>query len=141
MTLAMLGTLLQACGKGDSGGTGPNNPPATPAGNYTLNQIDSNTLPYKMYADTGYTLEVMSGSIAINANGKWVSKLTTRETVAGYASTYNDSTFGTWTAANGSASLTNAETTVISTATWTSADVTVSEVDGSKTRKIVYKKN
>jgi hypothetical protein len=148
VTLAALTTLwLGACGS-DGGTTGPNGPngpngpsaPATPEGNFTLNMIDSKTLPFSMYADTGYTLEIMGGSIAITANGKWVSKITSRETVAGFASTYNDSTFGTWVVSGTTASFTNTETAVVSNVTWTASDVTVNEVSGSVTRKIVYKK-
>jgi hypothetical protein len=139
MTLIAIGTLLQACGKGDS--TGPNTVPATPVGEYTLNLIEQKAMPYTWYADTGYTLEVVSGSISIKANGKWVSKIVSKETVAGFASTYSDSTFGTWTGANGSASLTNAESSSISAATWTKNDVTVTDVDGTVTRKILYRKN
>jgi hypothetical protein len=139
MTLMALGTLLQACGKGD--GTGPNAVPATPQGEYTLNMIEQKPLPYAWFSETNYTLEVTGGTISIKSDGKWVSKITSRETVAGFVSTYIDSTFGTWTSANGSASLTNAESSTISSATWTAADVTVTDVDGTTTRKILYRKN
>ncbi len=139
MTLAALGTLLAACGGGD--GTGPNGLPATPEGEYTLNLIEQKPLPYAWYSEADYKLEVTGGTISIKSNGKWVSKITSKETVAGFVSTYSDSTFGTWTAANGSASLTNAESSTISSATWTATDVTVSDVDGTTTRKILYRKN
>jgi hypothetical protein len=140
VTLGALATLwLGACGK--DGTTGPNRAPATPEGNYSLSTIEAKALPYSMFADTGYTLEITSGSIAINSTGKWVSKITSRETVAGFVSNYIDSTFGTWTAANGAATLINTETQVTSSATWTSSDVTVNEVSGGVTKKIVYKKN
>jgi hypothetical protein len=137
MTLGLLATLsLSACS-----GDGATAPGATLVGNYTLSTIDSKPLPYSVFADTGYTLDIVSGSLSIDSNGKWVSKITSRETVAGYMSTYNDSTFGTWTAASGTATLMNVETSVGSSATWTQADVTVSEVDGANTRKVVYRKN
>jgi hypothetical protein len=139
MTLVAIGTLLQACGGGD--GTGPGGTPGTPQGEYTLNMIEQKPLPYAWYTEPDYTLEVTGGSISIKSDGKWVAKITSRETVAGFVSTYNDSTFGTWTSANGSASLTNAESSTISSATWTAADVTVSDVDGTTTRKILYRKN
>ena len=138
MTLGALVTLWLGACSGDA--TGPD-VPATPEGSYSLSTIEAKPLPYSMYADTGYTLEVTSGSLAINSNGKWVSKITSRETVAGNVSTYVDSTFGTWIVAQGAATLTNAETSTTSSATWTKADVTVSEVDGSVTLKVVYRKN
>ena len=135
---------MSACGKGDSP-TGPavTPPPPTPVGSYTLNTIDAKTLPYTMYADTGYTLQVASGTISIATTGKWVSKFVTTETVAGNVSTYSDSTYGTWTVATGStvAVFINSETNVTSNGSWTAVDVTVNDVDGTTIRKIVYRKN
>ena len=132
-------TLTAAC-KGD-GVTGPVAPP-TPAGTYTLNNIDAKVLPYTMYSDTGYMLQVQSGTMSITANGKWVAKTTTLETVVGNVSTYSDSTFGTWSVAAGSklAVLINSETSVTSNATWTATDVTVNDVDGATVRKITYRR-
>lgn len=96
-----------------------------------------------MYADTGYTLQVQSGTLAITTDGKWVSKVVSRETVAGFVSTYTDSTFGTWSVAAGSktAVLTNAETNTTSSATWTSTQATVVQLDGATSHTIVYTKN
>ena len=133
---------ITACSKGE-GTTGVAAPPPTPVGNYTLSTIDAKTLPYMMYADTGYTLEVSGGTLAVTTAGKWVSKLTTRETVAGNVSTYSDSTFGTWSLPTGSkiAVFVNTETGVTSNATWTATDVTVNDVDGATTRKIIYRRN
>jgi hypothetical protein len=137
-TLVILGTLfLLACG--DSS-TGPNTG-NSPQGEFTLNTIESKALPYMMYSDTGYTLEITSGSLSIKSDGKWVSKITSRETVDGFVSTYSDSTFGTWTQSSGTMALLNTESSVTSNATWTSTDVTVTEVDGTVSRKISYRRN
>ena len=127
------------------GGDGPTGPsvPATPEGAFTLQTIDAKSLPFTMYADGAYTLEVQSGTLSITANGKWVAKATTRETVAGIVSVYNDSTFGTWTQVQGSktAALVNTESSTTSNATWGATDITVTEVDGTTTRRIVYRRN
>lgn len=140
LTLSVLTMLwLGACGK--DGATGLNGAPATPEGMYSLSTIETKSLPYTMYADTGYTLEITSGLISITSDGKWVSKITSRETVAGFASVYIDSTFGTWTVAASTAAFTNTETQVISNVSWTARDVTVNEVDGAVTRRIVYRKS
>ena len=142
---AALLAITTACSGGDKvtapGTPGP--PPATPVGSYTLNTVDAKTLPWTMYADTGYTLEIQSGTLSITVNGKWVSKVVTRETVAGFASTYNDSTFGSWAVATGStiAVLTNAETNTTSSATWTATEATVVQLDGATSRTIKYRKN
>ncbi len=140
-TLVAMGMLwLGACASESA--TGPSTP-ATPEGSFSLSMIDTKALPYSMFADTGYALDVMSGSLSITPDRKWVSRMTTRETVAGNVSTYSDSTFGTWSAVQGStsASLLNAETNVISTATWTIGDITVNDVTNGVTRRILYRRN
>ena len=140
-TLGAIGTLLLVAACSD-GPTGPSIPP-TPVGTFVLNTIESKALPYAMFADSGYKLEITSGTLAITVNGKWVSKITSRETVVGFASTYIDSSFGTWTVPSGAttAVLINTETNITSNATWTASDVTVNEVDGTIARKIVYRRN
>jgi hypothetical protein len=114
--------------------------PATPVGSYTLVTVDAKALPWTMFADTGYTLEVQGATLAITSDGKWVSKVVQRETVAGFVSTYNDSTFGTWTAtaSSKSAVLTNAETATTSSAAWTATGLTVQQLDGATTRAYAY---
>ena len=134
-------TVTAACGKSD-GPTGPSTP-ATPEGTYTLTSIDAHAMPYTMFADTGYTLEIQSGTLTVAAGGRWVSKIVQRETVAGFVSTYSDSTFGTWSVPVGTktAVFTNTETKTASNVTWTSGDITVNDVDGATTRKVLYKRN
>ena len=135
---------VTACSKGDSvTGPGTTPPPATPVGTYTLSTIDAKAMPYTIYSDTGYTLQLSSGTLSVTTGGRWVSKVVSKETVAGNVSTYTDSTFGTWAlgSAATTAVFTNGETNVTSTVTWTAADVTVNDVDGTVTRKILYKKN
>lgn len=133
--------ITAACGKSD-GPTGPS-VPATPVGTYSLSTIDAKAMPYTMYADTGYTLVIQSGTLSVTAGGRWVSKIVQVETVAGFPSTYSDSTFGTWSQPVGttSAVFTNTETKVTSTVSWTSGDITVNDVDGSTTRRVLYKRN
>jgi hypothetical protein len=135
---------VTACSKGE-GATGPSIP-ATPQGDYTLRTIDTKALPYTMFADTGYTLEIQSGTLTVTSGGRWVSRIVQRETVAGYVSTYADSTFGTWalptgSTAPGSATFVNAETNASTTVTWTATDITVDDKDGTTTRRVVYRRN
>lgn len=145
MTLSLAAALItSACSKGDSV-TGPGGPtgPATPVGAYTLSTVDAKALPWTMYSDVGYTLEVQGSTLAITADGKWVSKTVTRETVAGNVSTYSDSTFGTWTVTTSgtSAVLTNAETSDASNVTWTATTATVLQLDGATTHAYLFTKN
>jgi hypothetical protein len=140
-TLAAIGMLWLGACAGESA-TEPS-VPETPDGSFTLSTIDSKALPYQMFADTGYALEVTSGTLSITPNHRWVARTTTRETVAGNVSTYTDSAFGTWSTTQGSttASLLNAETSVISNATWTLTDITVTDVTAGVTRRILYLRN
>lgn len=117
--------------------------PGTPVGTYTISTIDAKALPWTMYADTGYTLEVQSGTLSITADAKWVAKTTTRETVAGFVSIYNDSTFGTWATSGGgkTAVLTNVESGSTSSVTWTTTAATVVQLDGATSHTIIYTKN
>lgn len=151
VTLAAVTALtLAACSGGDKV-TGPSETPApaTPTGAYTLTTVDAKGLPWTMYAVTGYTLEIQSATLSVTADGKWVSKSVTRETVDSFVSTYTDSTFGTWTATAGTASsattksavFTNAETSQTSSITWTAAGLTVQQLDGATTHAYAYKRN
>lgn len=147
VTLTTLITLTLAACSGDKM-TGPNQAPApaTPVGAYTLTTVDAKGLPWTMYAATGYTLEIQGATLNVTADGKWASKSVTRETVAGFVSTYTDSTFGTWAAAAGTASsattktavFTNAETSQASSVSWTVTGLTVQQLDGATTHAYAY---
>lgn len=137
-------TGMAGCSKGEgTTGVTVTPPPATPVGTYTLSSVDSKSLPYMMYSDTGYTLELSSGTLSITTGGRWTSKVVSKETVAGNVSTYSDSTFGTWALGTAvtTAVFTNAESGATSAVTWTAKDVTVNDVDGAVTHKVLYKKN
>ncbi|HVZ50049.1 MAG TPA: hypothetical protein VG916_14780 [Gemmatimonadaceae bacterium] len=141
--VAIIAVAASACAgdKVAAPGDGPgDHTPATPVGSYALTTVDAMALPWTMFADSGYTLEIQGATLAITADGKWVSKVVQRETVAGFVSTYNDSTFGTWTATASSktAVLTNAETATTSSATWTATGLTVQQLDGATTHTYAY---
>lgn len=140
VTTACAGDGPTAPGDPDGGGPGA---PATPVGAYAISTVDAKSLPWTMYADTGYTLEVQGGTLSITTDAKWVAKTTTRETVAGFVSVYTDSTFGTWAISSGgkTAVLTNVESGSTSSVTWTSTAATVVQLDGATTHTIVYTKN
>lgn len=93
---AVLGAAV-ACGSDSP--AGPAAPKATDpvTGMFSLSTVNTDPLPFSVFADAGYTLEVTSGTADVRANGQFILVLTTRETVAGHASVYVDSTTGTWT--------------------------------------------
>jgi hypothetical protein len=135
--------MMAACSNGGPTGPGDDTTPPTPVGAYTLARVDQQALPWTMYSASDYTLEVQAATLTITADGKWVSKYTTRETVAGFVSIYADSSFGTWTATASTkiAVLTNAETLETSSASWTAGSVTVQQLDGATVHVYNYDRN
>jgi hypothetical protein len=94
--LALAGlALLAACADGPAAPAAPE-PPPSPVGNYTLATFDGNPVPYTMYADGSYLLQVSGGTLAVLADGRFVARGDLRETVLANVSTYRDSTRGTW---------------------------------------------
>src|SRR5689334_14332774 len=68
------------------------------AGSFALSTVDTKALPFKVIADPDYSIEVTAGSATLDSTTHtFIMPMTTRETVAGYASTYVDTTRGTWT--------------------------------------------
>lgn len=132
--------IIGAC-KGDSA-TGAS-VPKTPVGNYSMSTVNTKNVPAAIYSDTGYMLEITAGTLAITVDGKWVAKTTTRETVAGHASTYLDSTFGTWVQGTGGATtavLTVTDDNSKVNASWDAAGISVVQVDGTLTWTFVYRR-
>lgn len=113
--------LLAACGEV----TGPK----SPVGTYALSSVDAKPLPATMYADTGYTVEVTAGTIALTADLKYTSSVTTRETVDGNVSTYIDRFSGTWAQAGSTITLTPTRGPTQS-ATLSGTRLTVTQSDG-----------
>jgi hypothetical protein len=135
--------LAAACGGSDAptGTTGGGNPPPaqTPVGNYTISTINAKALPVAVLADTGFTWEVMSGSMSLTADGKYTAVETFRQTVPGNQSTFVDSTRGTWTVAAGTVTFNNTLDQSTFTAAWaTTGTLTVSELDGKTANTFVY---
>ena len=89
--------VIAACGKSDSPSqpAGPS-PADSPAGSFSLTTINAKPLPYMMYSDTNYTVEVSAGSFLLQTSAKFIATITSRETVLGHVSVYVDSASGTW---------------------------------------------
>lgn len=135
-------TVLAACG-GDSG-TGPDTkvvpPTPTPVGSYTISTINAKALPVAIFADTGFTYEVTSGSLALSSDGKYTVSITYRQTVPNDVSTFVDSTRGTWVLSGTSVNFTDALDASQSFATWSSTanTLTFTTIEGKATNTYVY---
>ena len=115
---------LAACG-GDSG-TGPN---ATPAGSYQLSTVAGKAVPATMFSDTAFTDVIAAGTLALQADGKYVIAVTTNETIAGHLSVYVDSLFGTWSQSGSNAVTMISSDGASMSAPWTGTTVTVVDTD------------
>ncbi|HEX2781358.1 MAG TPA: hypothetical protein VHM30_17785 [Gemmatimonadaceae bacterium] len=79
-------------------GCGDSSSPKSIAGSYPLVSVDGHSVPTIAIQETGYTLEVLSGNVTINANGTFADTYTIRETLN--ATTFPPATIacnGTWT--------------------------------------------
>ena len=127
---AVVSTFLAACGS-DSGTTGPGGPSnKTPNGSYAISTINAAALPVAIFSDTGgFKLEVMSGTITLNAGGTYSIVTNYRETLPGVSDLYSDSTGGTWAMPSGSSTITftNASDSTTDQATWAAGQLTFVE--------------
>jgi hypothetical protein len=116
----------------------PGDPNDPASGTFALSTVDAKRLPFKVLADTGYSIEVTAGSAVLDTNHTFIMPLTTRETVAGFVSTYVDTTRGTWSQDIGTVTLTVGTTPA--TAVWDGRRLTVMWSIGPVVNTYVYTK-
>ena len=111
LLLALFVTAV-AC-SGDSP-TGPSDDPKVPnandpiAGMFTLTTVNALTLPFTFFNESGSVLEMTASTMSLETSGQFILAMTTRETVAGFPSTFADTVRGTWAQNVGSITLTQA---------------------------------
>lgn len=139
--MAWLVTLAACSSDSPSGpGTpvpGPNDPVA---GAFTLTTVNAAALPFTLFNDSGFVLEITASTMALQAGGQFVMAMTTRETVAGFPSLFADTTRGTWTQSAGAVTLraTSGETAA---ATWDGVRLAFPMESDSRTLALVYRKD
>lgn len=128
-----------ACGGSDSSTGHHASASDTIAGNFTLSKVNTSALPATIASDPGnYSLEITAGSAVLQGNGtSFIIAMTSKETVAGHASTYVDSTRGTWTQLTGTITLTMTSSAGTSTGAWDGTNLTIVQ-DGDT---YIFKKN
>jgi hypothetical protein len=145
----VLTVLLAACGASDGSPVAPGSPgtpssglPQTnPLGTYNVSSINAKPLPVAIFTDSNYTYEVTAGTMSLAADGSYLSKLTSRQTIAGRVDVFLDSTFGKWKLSGAILTFTNGQdTTSIDHATWegNSGTLTFVEAEGKTTNTYVY---
>ncbi len=141
LTTASLVTLA-ACG-GDSL-IGPVTPVPSPndpvVGAFTLTTVNAMALPFTLFNDSGFVLEITSSTVAMQPGGQFVMAMTTRETVVGFPSTFADTTRGTWTQNAGAVRLT-ATTGETAAASWDGVQLSFPMDSDSRVLALVYRKD
>jgi hypothetical protein len=119
--LAALVAIVGLAACGDGGATDPGPPAPGPndpvAGAFALTTVNTRPIPFPIFDEAGFKLELTQSQLALLAGGKFVLALTTVETVAGFPSTFQDTTTGSWSQAAGTVALT-ANDGAATSATW-----------------------
>lgn len=104
--LLVLAMSLAITAAGCSDSTAPQN---ALSGNYTLRSIQGvQTSPWVIYQEPSFKEEVLSSTIAIDANGNFTTTTQLRDTYTGSPSTtYTDQYYGYWTLSGDQVSLTD----------------------------------
>lgn len=130
--------LLVGCGDGATGPKAPS--PSDPAaGTFALVTVNAQPLPFVLFDDSGFKLEYTASTLALQADGQFVLAQTTVETVAGFASTFQDTLRGTWTQRTASVSLQLADGGTAA-ATWDGTQIGLDLDSEGQVLKTVYRK-
>ncbi|HEU4721760.1 MAG TPA: hypothetical protein VFS59_10400 [Gemmatimonadaceae bacterium] len=109
--------------------------PLSPDGDYALSQINGKGLPYRMYSDTNFTLDVTRSALSLKTDGTFYVTLTSEERVEGFLSTYVDSVGGVWRQDGEAITLTMSDSTRQS-GTWAGTTLTI--VDATTVPSTTY---
>lgn len=110
------------------------------AGAFTLTTVNAMALPFTLFNDSGFVLEITASTMAMQAGGQFVMAMTTRETVAGFPSTFADTTRGTWTQNAGAVTLT-ATGGATAAATWDGVRLAFPMESDARVLALVYRKD
>lgn len=127
MTLASVAAL--ACHDGFS--------PFGLFGTYGLTTVNGKPVPATLFSDTSFTDVVAGGSLSLTPDGKYLSAVTTNETVDGHLSVYVDTVTGTWRQSGGALTLTAVDSSQTA-ANWNGNSVTVTDSSGASVVIMVF---
>ena len=134
---ALLGLLLAACGGDKSSG------PSGHAGTYTLRTVNGSNVPFTMVSivvgGSVYKLEVLSGSITLNADGTFSQTATFRETDGTDVTTESYPTSGTYTLSGTALTLNSSDGESLG-GSLSGGAITFVESDEGQTLTVVFRK-
>lgn len=113
--------------------------PKSPVGAYGLSTVNGKPLPASLFADTGFTVDVTAGSLAVQDDGRFVVAVTSRWVVDDNTSAYVTADTGTWTQNGDRIVLTYADSTR-HTGTWDGQRVTLADTVGPDVTTLVFAK-
>lgn len=122
--------IAAACG-GDATG------PSTPVGSYALNTVNGKAVPATVFADTGFSVDISNGSLALQADGKFVVGVTSKWTIEGSPSVFVSADTGTWTQDGARLRFTYVDSTT-QTASWQNGRITVADSSGPTVMTLVF---
>jgi len=102
--------------------------------------VNTQQLPFTLYNDSGFKLDFTASTLALQTDGQFVLAQTTIETVAGFASTFQDTLRGTWTQNVGTVSLKMTDGST-APATWDGRQIGMDLDSEGQVLRTVYRKN
>jgi hypothetical protein len=142
--VALFVTAAACSGDSPTGPTGNN--PKVPSGNdpaagsFTLTTVNALTLPFTFFNESGYVLQMTASTMALESGGQFILAMTTRETVAGFPSTFVDTVRGTWSQNVGAITLTQTGGAAKS-GTWNGVTLSFPYEGETGTLALVYTRN
>ncbi|MEO5814675.1 MAG: hypothetical protein ABIT20_05290 [Gemmatimonadaceae bacterium] len=133
LALMAVGVLAIACG---DAGTGPGaGQPTTPVATYQLTTVQGKALPYRLFSDVNYSVDVAKATLTLSVDGSFLAAFVSEERVENHLSVYTDTTTGGWTQTGTSITFTASDDTK-QKGTWSGK--TISLVDTTGVAPVTY---
>ncbi|HEY9227925.1 MAG TPA: hypothetical protein VIP11_14810 [Gemmatimonadaceae bacterium] len=140
LAIAFAASIGAAACSSDSTGPGGTNSSGV-VGTYAITTVNGKALPVAMFDEPRYKYEVVSGSIALSSDGKYVNVTNFRQTIPDDISMITDSTFGTWSQSGSQINLVNGQDpSATDQGTVAGTQLTFAVSDGRTTTTYVYTK-
>lgn len=117
--ILLIGITVALVACGSDGVVDPSRPP-TPSnisGSYSLAMVDGGTLPFAAFDEGAYHVQIVAGTLALNANGTFALAIDRRVDDAGHVRAEADSDAGAWSIADHALTFTSTQGKIGRTAT------------------------
>ena len=119
-----------ACGDGSTA-------PGSPVGSYALSSVNGKPLPANVFSDTGFTVDISDGVLAVDGDGRFVMAVTSKWTVDGNLTVFASADTGRWTQAGDTIVLTFSDSAT-ETGTWKGNFITLADSTGVSARTFLF---